>query len=85
MTKLNIGFIGLGNMGGPMAANLIKAGHNVTAFDLNQSVLNELARIKCLTKAYLRNSPISLVQQRLILHKIAHQVTSLLQNTIIKQ
>ena len=43
MTKLNIGFIGLGNMGGPMAANLIKAGHNVTAFDLNQSVLNELA------------------------------------------
>ncbi|KPZ53413.1 3-hydroxyisobutyrate dehydrogenase [Pseudoalteromonas sp. P1-25] len=43
MTKLNIGFIGLGNMGGPMAANLIKAGHTVTAFDLNQSVLNELA------------------------------------------
>jgi len=23
----NIGFIGLGNMGGPMAANLVKAGH----------------------------------------------------------
>src|SRR5207244_2926571 len=30
----NIAFIGLGNMGGPMAANLIKAGHKVTAFDL---------------------------------------------------
>lgn len=30
----NIGFIGLGNMGGPMAANLVKAGHKVTAFDL---------------------------------------------------
>lgn len=30
----NIAFIGLGNMGGPMAANLIKAGHNVTVFDL---------------------------------------------------
>ncbi|ALK08619.1 3-hydroxyisobutyrate dehydrogenase [Blastochloris viridis] len=29
----NIGFIGLGNMGGPMAANLIKAGHRVTGFD----------------------------------------------------
>jgi 3-hydroxyisobutyrate dehydrogenase len=31
----NIGFIGLGNMGGPMAANLIKAGHNVKVFDLS--------------------------------------------------
>src|ERR1700709_1848717 len=30
----HIAFIGLGNMGGPMAANLIKAGHKVTAFDL---------------------------------------------------
>ena len=29
-----IGFIGLGNMGGPMAANLLKAGHEVTGFDL---------------------------------------------------
>jgi 3-hydroxyisobutyrate dehydrogenase len=30
----NIAFIGLGNMGGPMVANLVKAGHKVTAFDL---------------------------------------------------
>jgi 3-hydroxyisobutyrate dehydrogenase len=30
----DIAFIGLGNMGGPMAANLVKAGHKVTAFDL---------------------------------------------------
>ena len=29
-----IAFIGLGNMGGPMAANLVKAGHKVIAFDL---------------------------------------------------
>ncbi|MBP2230076.1 3-hydroxyisobutyrate dehydrogenase [Azospirillum agricola] len=29
-----IGFIGLGNMGGPMAANLVKAGHSVRGFDL---------------------------------------------------
>ncbi|NJL07756.1 MAG: NAD(P)-binding domain-containing protein, partial [Methylacidiphilales bacterium] len=29
----NIGFIGLGNMGGPMAANLLKAGHRVTGYD----------------------------------------------------
>src|SRR5882757_6973353 len=30
----HIAFIGLGNMGGPMAANLVKAGHKVIAFDL---------------------------------------------------
>lgn len=29
-----IAFIGLGNMGGPMAANLVKAGHAVRGFDL---------------------------------------------------
>ncbi len=29
-----IAFIGLGNMGGPMAANLVRAGHKVVAFDL---------------------------------------------------
>jgi len=29
-----IGFIGLGNMGGPMVANLIGAGHSVAAFDI---------------------------------------------------
>ena len=31
---MKIGFIGLGNMGAPMAANLIKAGHEVTGFDV---------------------------------------------------
>lgn len=34
-----IGFIGLGNMGGPMAANLVKAGHRVRGFDLNAASL----------------------------------------------
>lgn len=31
---MRVGFIGLGNMGGPMAANLVRAGHAVTGFDL---------------------------------------------------
>ena len=30
----DIGFIGLGNMGGPMAANLVAAGHQVVGFDV---------------------------------------------------
>lgn len=35
----SIGFIGLGNMGGPMMRNLLKAGHAVTAFDLSEAAL----------------------------------------------
>lgn len=38
-----IAFIGLGNMGGPMAANLVKAGHSVTGFDMSEETL-ETAR-----------------------------------------
>src|SRR5688572_15782412 len=34
-----IAFIGLGNMGGPMAANLCKAQHHVTAFDLSDTAV----------------------------------------------
>ena len=33
---MKIGFIGLGNMGGPMAANLVKAGHEVVGYDTAQ-------------------------------------------------
>ena len=37
-----IGFIGLGNMGAPMAANLVKAGHQVTGYDINAAALRTL-------------------------------------------
>ncbi len=36
---MKIAFIGLGNMGGGMAANLVKAGHDVNAFDLSADAL----------------------------------------------
>jgi 3-hydroxyisobutyrate dehydrogenase len=36
---MKIAFIGLGNMGGGMAANLVKAGHEVNAFDLSANAL----------------------------------------------
>ncbi|MBT4353467.1 MAG: NAD(P)-binding domain-containing protein, partial [Rhodospirillaceae bacterium] len=35
-----IGFIGLGNMGGPMVRNLIKAGHSLSVFDLSEEAMN---------------------------------------------
>ena len=37
-----ITFIGLGNMGGPMASNLVKAGHDVTVFDLSKEAVAAL-------------------------------------------
>jgi 3-hydroxyisobutyrate dehydrogenase len=39
----NIGFVGLGHMGLPMALNLIKAGHRVTGFDLQAQAVETLA------------------------------------------
>ncbi len=36
---MKIAFIGLGNMGGGMAANLVKSGHEVRAFDLSDEAL----------------------------------------------
>src|SRR5580692_1460855 len=38
-----IAFIGLGNMGGPMAANLVKAGHRVVGYDLVEKLREEAA------------------------------------------
>jgi 3-hydroxyisobutyrate dehydrogenase len=40
---MKIAFIGLGHMGGPMALNLQKAGHSVSAFDLSQAACDKLA------------------------------------------
>ena len=38
-----IAFIGLGNMGGPMAANLMIAGHSLTVFDLSPAAMQVMA------------------------------------------
>jgi 3-hydroxyisobutyrate dehydrogenase len=43
-----IAFIGLGNMGGGMAANLVKAGHEVRAFDLSEAALAKAKKSGCL-------------------------------------
>jgi 2-hydroxy-3-oxopropionate reductase len=40
--SLKIGFIGLGIMGKPMSKNLIKAGHELTVFDIVDSAIKEL-------------------------------------------
>lgn len=47
----NIAFIGLGNMGGPMAINLVKAGHQVCVFDLSEKAVAQVVLAGATTKA----------------------------------
>ena len=46
---MRIAFIGLGNMGGGMAANLVKAGHEVRAFDLSKDAVAQARDNGCET------------------------------------
>jgi 3-hydroxyisobutyrate dehydrogenase len=46
---MKIAFIGLGNMGGGMAANLVKAGHEVNAFDLSEAAVATAKENGCAT------------------------------------
>ncbi len=48
---MQIGFIGLGNMGGPMAANLARAGHQVAGFDLTAPMPEGVTRAATATDA----------------------------------
>ncbi|RDD66931.1 3-hydroxyisobutyrate dehydrogenase [Thalassococcus profundi] len=48
---MKIGFIGLGNMGAPMAANLAKAGHSVRGFDTASVVVDGVEPVNSATEA----------------------------------
>lgn len=53
---MKVAFIGLGNMGGGMAANLVKAGHAVHAFDLAPDALARAAENGCTTYTSVREA-----------------------------
>ena len=53
---MKIAFIGLGNMGGGMAANLVKAGHHVQAYDLSEVALAAAKANGCLTFSNVREA-----------------------------
>jgi 3-hydroxyisobutyrate dehydrogenase len=44
---MKVAFVGLGNMGGGMAANLVKAGHDVNAFDLSPEAITRARENGC--------------------------------------
>ena len=53
---MKIGFIGLGNMGGGMAASLVKAGHVVQAFDLAEAALAQAKSNGCAVFSTVREA-----------------------------
>ena len=53
---MKIAFIGLGNMGGGMAANLVKAGHEVNAFDLADAALAQAKANGCAAYSSVREA-----------------------------
>ncbi|TFY95360.1 3-hydroxyisobutyrate dehydrogenase [Pseudomonas nabeulensis] len=55
---MHIGFLGLGNMGGPMARNLLRAGHSLTVFDLSSAAVAGLVE----AGAQAATSPAALAQ-----------------------
>ncbi|CDZ76022.1 3-hydroxyisobutyrate dehydrogenase [Legionella massiliensis] len=54
-----IGFVGLGHMGLPMAINLVKAGHIVTGFDLEQQAVVHLATAGGLAAQSLKDAAVN--------------------------
>src|ERR1044072_6027911 len=42
---MEIGFVGLGNMGGPMSRRLVAAGHKLTVFDTRKEMMEALVKL----------------------------------------
>ena len=55
---MHVGFVGTGNMGSPMAANVLKAGHRLTVYDARPEATVELEPMGELTvKGFARPQP----------------------------
>jgi 3-hydroxyisobutyrate dehydrogenase len=72
---MKIGFIGLGNMGAPMAANLAAAGHDVTGFDVAGILLaNGETAASAVAAATGRNVVITMLPDGAILRRVAAEI-----------
>ena len=73
---MKIGFIGLGNMGAPMAGNLAKAGHDVVGFDLVASCPAGVgAASSAAEAAQTREVVITMLPDGAILRAVAADIT----------
>ncbi len=72
---MKIGFIGLGNMGAPMAANLAAAGHDVTGFDVaGISLANGEMAASAVAAATGRDVVITMLPDGAILRRVAAEI-----------
>ena len=75
-----IGFIGLGNMGAPMAANLAKAGHSVTGYDVAGTTAEGVTAARNLESAVAgMDVVITMLPNGSILRQVAAQVLPLME------
>jgi 3-hydroxyisobutyrate dehydrogenase len=76
-TGMKIGFIGLGNMGAPMAANLAAAGHSVTGFDMADVTIPGVAMAPSAAEAAKgADVVITMLPNGAILRSVASEVIS---------
>ncbi len=77
---MKIGFIGLGNMGGPMAANLARAGHEVTGYDMAEvSIEGVVLAASAEAAAGGREVVITMLPNGQILRAVADQIIPVMQ------
>jgi 3-hydroxyisobutyrate dehydrogenase len=78
--SMKIGFIGLGNMGAPMAANLARAGHDVTGFDVAGTTAEGVAQAGSAGKAATgADVVITMLPNGAILRKVAEEIIPAMQ------
>jgi len=74
---MRIGFIGLGNMGAPMARNLAAAGHDVTGFDVTGVALEGVASAASAGEAAAgRDAVITMLPDGAILARVYEEITA---------
>ncbi|MEL6235890.1 MAG: NAD(P)-binding domain-containing protein, partial [Pseudomonadota bacterium] len=72
---MKIGFIGLGNMGGPMAANLAGAGHEVAGFDVAVTAIDGVAAAASAAEAAKgRTAVVTMLPDGAILRRVAAEI-----------
>lgn len=72
---MKIGFIGLGNMGGPMAANLAAAGHQVSGFDLTADMPEGVTKAESASDAAQnKDAVITMLPNGKILSSVAGEI-----------
>ena len=69
-----IGFVGLGNMGGPMAANLAKAGHEVLGFDLSDITVDGVEKVASARDAAVAELVITMLPNGAIVRSVYEDI-----------